>query len=587
MAAVGALSASWMLPQAAVGDMLARRATASDAPSTLLQTIRMGPTRNRAYRSLVAAPGEPYVARNDLLGNGARPSQTAQRRSLLYIGHFSDIHIIDAQSPARLEPLIAIDHATFGGAFRPHDTLTTHVAAAMVRSVADLRISPITGAPLAAAFVTGDSADMLSELETRWYIDVLDGTPVVPNSGAPGVYEGVQAWSRAYWAYHPDDPNGDWFGEYGFPRIPGLLEAAVTQTVDSGGLPVPWFTVYGNHDATFMGTFAVPAALKELAIGDRKFWDASSLGLDYVQGWAADTAPLTRLWNAVSTNLGIHVGSNPVTADPARKLLEQQTFMEAHFQTAANPGPVGHGFTADNLASGRTYWSADIGPCARVFGLDTCNQIAGPDGAVPQEQFDWLREGLAQAQREGRIAFVLSHHNSFTLENDAALATDPQRLIHAEEFVAMLLQFPNCVAWLNGHTHNNTITAHRQPDGPGGFWEITAASCVDYPQQQQTIEFVDNLDGTMSIFVTVVDHASPPQWSGDLTPVGLASLSRELAANDWVERPTMRQGSELDRNTELLLPAPFDLSTISGAQLEQAQANDRARLMRWEQGWTA
>ncbi len=131
---------------------------------------------------------------------------------------------MDAQSPARLEPMIAQDHSTWAGAFRPQDTLTTHVGAAMVQSIADLRISQVTGAPLAAAFVTGDTADMLSHLETRWYVDLLDGTPLVPNSGAVGVYEGVQVWDEAYWAYHPENPEGDWFGNYGFPRIPGLLD---------------------------------------------------------------------------------------------------------------------------------------------------------------------------------------------------------------------------------------------------------------------------------------------------------------------------------------------------------------------------
>jgi metallophosphoesterase (TIGR03767 family) len=305
-----------------------------------------------------------------------------------------------------------------------------------------------------------------------------------------------------------------------------------------------------------------------------------------VQGWAADTTALTRAWNAVSTNVGALYGSKIVTADPGRKLLEQTAFMQAHFSTTPNPGPVGHGFTQDNLTSGRTYWSADVGPFMRVFGLDTCNQIAGPDGAVPEAQFEWLREGLAQAGRDGKLCFILSHHNSFTLENDAQLATEPQRLIHAEELIALLVGNPCVIAWLNGHTHNNTITAHRRPDGsPGGFWEITTASCIDFPQQQQVLEVVDNRDGTLSIFTTVLDHASPIEWDGDLSATGLASLSRQMAANDWVQSPTMRIGSPLDRNTELLMPAPFDLSRITDAAIETAQAADRARIMAWESGW--
>ncbi len=225
-----------------------------------------------------------------------------------------------------------------------------------------------------------------------------------------------------------------------------------------------------------------------------------------------------------------------------------------------------------------------MAPNLRVFGLDTCNQIAGPDGAVPEDQFTWLREGIAKAQDEGRLVMVASHHNSLTLENDAAPAFGTsQRLVHAEEFVAMLLEFPAVIAWVNGHTHINTIQSHARGDG-GGFWEITAASCIDFPQQQQLIEVVDNRDGTVSIFATTLDHAAAPTWTeGDFSQAGLASLSRELSANDWVETPAMRLGSPLDRNVELLLKAPFDLSTISDADLEAAQMADKTRLLAYEQ----
>lgn len=589
LATTAGLSAAWALPREALARSLARPLVpAADATSTIQQAIAIGPEVNKRFRHLVVRDGEPHVARLDLLGQVPDPARAGRRRSLLYFGHLSDMHLMDAQSPARLEPMIAQDHSTWGGAFRPQDTLTTHVAAAMVQSIAGLRVSQVTGAPLGAAFVTGDTADMLSDLETRWYVDLLDGTPLTPNSGAVGVYEGVQVWDEAYWAYHPEDPEGDWFGAYGFPAVPGMLEAAVSQEVDSGGLPVPWYGVYGNHDTLLLGTLAVPMDYRQFAIGDRKYWDWQALGLDFIQGWTAETSALTRAVHAITTNLGFHYGSRAVTADPARRLLDQQDFMRAHFQTTPNPGPIGHGFTQANLDTGATYWSADIGPFVRAFGLDTCNQVAGPDGALPEDQFERLRAALDDAERDGRLALILSHHNSFTLENDAALVTEPVRLVHAEELVAMLLDHPNVVAWINGHTHINTITAHKRQDArPGGFWEITTASCIDYPQQQQVVEIVDNRDGTLSLFTTVLDHASSVEWTGDLSVPGLASLSRQLSANDWVENPTLRIGSPLDRNTELLLPAPFDLSRFTDATVETAQAVDRARIVAWEKGWNA
>jgi hypothetical protein len=153
-----------------------------------------------------------------------------------------------------------------------------------------------------------------------------------------------------------------------------------------------------------------------------------------------------------------------------------------------------------------------------------------------------------------------------------------QRLVHAEEFIGMLQRYPVLVAWLNGHTHINTITPHLREGG--GFWEITTASCVDFPQQQQLVELVDNRDGTMSIFVTALDHAAPPTWStGDLSQTGLASLSRELGANAWLGNPALRVGTPLDRNVELLMLAPFDLSRITDEVLEVEQMKARSQLM--------
>ncbi len=180
---------------------------------------------------------------------------------------------------------------------------------------------------------------------------------------------------------------------------------------------------------------------------------------------------------------------------------------------------------------------------------------------------------------------MLSHHNSLTLENRAQRPGSDQVLHGAEELVDLLLDHPVAVAWLNGHTHLNQILPHTR--GDAGFWEITTASCIDFPQQQQVVEIVDNRDGTMSLFTTAVDHASPLAASTGTTFADLAGTARELAANDWVANPFMRRGSTVDRNTELLLPAPFDLSAIDDAALQTQQAAARARLVAHQQRVTA
>jgi metallophosphoesterase (TIGR03767 family) len=584
IAGASAVAAAWKLPFDQVGGVLAAPAAPNTTDTTLTRTITQASRGTKQYRPLVTAAGEPFVVRLDVIGRTVSDARVAARRSLCYLGHFSDIHIMDAQSPARLEPMAGQSPTLWAGTVRPQDTLTTHVAAAMVESMVELRTSPVTGAAMSAAFVTGDSADMISDLELRWYIDLLDGTTLTANSGKPGVYEGVQVWPEATYAYHPDDPSIDHFGEYGFPSLPGLLEAAVSKPVVSPGSATPWYTVYGNHDTLYLGTLRVDAGLRSWAVGDRKASTWQALAGTYVGGLASDASAFQRFFDKVVNEFQRQPGIRAVTADPARKLLEQGDFMKAHLDSPATPGPVGHGFTQQNVDSGRTWWTADVGPVVRLFGLDTCNQIAGPDGAVPQDQFDWLAAGLAQCVKDKRLAVVLSHHNSTTLENDAAPAVGTsQRLVHADEFIAMLLDHPACVAWVNGHTHINTIFAHRRPDGKGGFWEITTASCIDFPQQQQTIEIVDNRDGTLSLFTVALDHTGPATATvGDFTQRGLAAWSRELSANDWVENPLMRRGSPQDRNCELLLESPFELAAVADADLAREQLALKARFLAYD-----
>ncbi len=566
----------------ALGSSIARAGSgaAADAPSTLHQTILQRTRGTRQYRTLVAGPGEPYLPRLDVLRRSPSSARNTARRSLLYLGHLSDLHVIDSESPGRIEPMIVRDHEVWGSAFHPQDALTVHVTAAMVKSFADLQVSPVTGAPMSAAIVTGDSADMHSHMELRWYIDILDGVPVRPSSGRRDVFEGVQAWAEAEWAYRPGDPTGGSFGEYGFPRLPDLLNQAIARPVESVGLPVPWYAVYGNHDTLLLGTFALSSQLRTLAVGGRKSLTLDATETTALTGYAATGSVLQRGLDALGQQHGHRSGLRDVASDAGRFLFDQRAFMAEHFHTAGTPGPIGHGFTPHNLSSGETWWQADLSPHVRAFGLDTCNQVAGADGAVPDDQFRWLTTQLQQAQAEQRLVLVFSHHNSLTLENRATRPGLDQPLHGAEELIDLLLRFPVVVGWLNGHTHLNQILAHPGPQG--GFWEITTASCIDFPQQQQVVELVDNRDGTLSLFTTVLDHASPvtPGTSGGY--LDLASQSRELAANDWAESPLMRRGSPLDRNTELLLPAPFDLSTITDVALEAQHLAEQARLAAYQ-----
>ena len=161
-----------------------------------------------------------------------------------------------------------------------------------------------------------------------------------------------------------------------------------------------------------------------------------------------------------------------------------------------------------------------------------------------------------------KLCVLFSHHTVATMTNPIGI----DRVLGAE-VEALLLQFPNVVLWVNGHTHRNTVTPHARPAGAavgGGFWEVNTASHIDWPHQARIVELVDNGDGTLSMFGTIVDHAAPADWSAlrSATPLELAALSRELGVND-PQRPAEtattdgKRGTLLDRNVELLVRKPF------------------------------
>jgi hypothetical protein len=134
---------------------------------------------------------------------------------------------------------------------------------------------------------------------------------------------------------------------------------------------------------------------------------------------------------------------------------------------------------------------------------------------------------------------------------------DTEQRVQGDEVEALLLASPQVIAFVNGHSHTNQIWDHKRAGGQGGFWEINTASHIDWPQQSRLIEIVDNADGTLSIFTTMVDHAGPASYGGQLGgPRSLAGLARELAANDWHERTNDRRGDAGARNVELLVADP-------------------------------
>ncbi len=549
------------------------------ANSTLARTLLHGTPNSAGYRRVVPGAGEATVVRGDLLAGASRGSGT--RTPLVAFGQFTDMHLVDAQSPARVEFLDRFNDpgnplassSPFSSAYRASEMLALHVSEAMVRDINSLAGGPVTGHPIDFTICTGDNSDNTQYNEVRWHIDLLDGRhTVTPDSGSHAKWEGVGGptdLDTAYW--HPDGtPKGgspdNYHAKYGFPTVPGLLDRC-RKPFTSTGLRTDWYTVMGNHDGLVQGNIPGNAVINALATGPFK-----PIGLPTGLDLAEIVSRIQAGDLTVVEQLLTEAPGRTVTPDANRRLLSLQQMVAEYFRTTGTP--VGHGYTQQNRTNGTAYYSFTRGNVHCIC-LDTVNHNGYDDGSIDSAQLAWLTAELeANSSRHldtggawvpgtghDRVILVFSHHTVATMENVLGVGR-----VDGTTVANLLLQYPNVVGWVNGHTHVNAVLPHARPAGTavgGGFWEVNTASHIDWPQQSRVLELVDNGDGTLSIFGTIVDHAAPATWSANpSTPLELAALARELGINDPQRDPETatkdgKRGTRADRNVELVVRTPF------------------------------
>ncbi len=453
---------------------------------------------------------------------------------LATIVHLSDVHLCDAESPARLEYLDHLsdpgepyaDIFTEIGTYRPQEILTAQVATAMVESVNGVTTGPVGGAPVDAVLVTGDVIDNAQANELDWYETIFTGGEVSPRSGgAQSSWVGSPTagfWSDRFW--HPEGPHAGHgpdrlSQDLGYPELPGLSEAARV-SLRSEGIQHEWLTVHGNHDALLQGTVAPNEHTRRLALGG-----------DRVVGLAPGQMAYVALESASQVGPGRYADREDsptasVPSDPARRLLA--------------PGEIAGRFVP---MAGRGYWSKDVGEL-RVIALDTVNEHGGWQGSIDEPQLDWLRGELAAADRP---VVITSHHPSWTMINPYTVPGAPRRVL-AAELIETLLAEPKVVLWLAGHVHRHVVRLH--PSAHGGLLEVVTASLIDWPQQGRIVEVLDDGEGGIYAAMTVLDHAGRWDDAGDPTeqledPLALAGLSRVLAVNDFRLRPYGQAGLDV------------------------------------------
>lgn len=430
-------------------------------------------------------PGIASEKRLDLMPAGyAAPSK---EKDILRFFSMSDIHITDVQSPAQ-NLFWGLEPTGFLASYSPIIPYTTQVLDAAVQTVNALHKKQAFD----FGIFLGDAVNNNQYNELRWYLDVIDGKVINPNS---------DPLSKA------DTPYMQKFKAAGLNRS------------------IPWYQVLGNHDHFYSGVCVSDDKFQKAHVGSQimSFGPMKDPNAVYETGFYLGVVDgNTPEGKVIGAGKETDFQTAPkVNPNPDRRGLTKAEWIAEFSKTESLP--AGHGVvqTGDNPPACYTFEPRADLPL-RVIVLDNTQRddIKGQTGAfgsLDQERYQWLLKQLQKGQDDAKLMIIAAHCPMSVAAippTPVVPLWDPSTTVISEEaLLAKLHTFPNLILWISGHRHFNAVNAQpsKDPAHPeNGFWEVETASLRDFPQQFRTFDLVLNRDDTLSVFVTNVDPAVAP-----------------------------------------------------------------------------